>query len=132
MTGFVFSFYLLFRWGVMHRVLLVVGWCWVLYSSGFFCVSSHHLVLPRVSCLVVWGLGVSAPPPKAQGLIYWLLLVVVVSINCMNRTDVLQDPLQEDIEKDQNPVLPASEVHRSGLFGGTGHFTGPWLCKRLA
>ena len=31
----------------------LVGWCWVLYSSGFPCVSSHYLILPRVSSLVV-------------------------------------------------------------------------------
>ena len=49
MIGFVFLFCLLFRWGVLHRVLLVVGWCWVLYSSGFVCGSSHYLMLPRVS-----------------------------------------------------------------------------------
>ena len=41
-----------------------------LYSDGFVCVSSHYLILPRVSCLVVQGLGVSAPTPKAQGLIF--------------------------------------------------------------
>ena len=69
MIGFVFSFCLLFGWGVLHRVVLVVGWCWVLYSSGFFCGSSHYLILPRVSSLVVSGLGVSAPTPKARGLI---------------------------------------------------------------
>ena len=60
--------------GVLHRVLLVVGWCRVLYSSGFLCVSSHYLILPRVSSLVVRGLGVSAPTPKAQGLISVVLL----------------------------------------------------------
>ena len=49
---------LLFRWGVLHRVLLVVGWCWVLYSSGFLCVSSRVLELVlllqrlRAWCLV--------------------------------------------------------------------------------
>ena len=32
---------LLLRWSIMHRVLLVVGWCWVLYSSGFLGVSSY-------------------------------------------------------------------------------------------
>jgi len=69
MTGFVFLFCLLFRWGVLHRVLVVVGWCWVLCSSGFLCVSSHYLIPPRVISLVVWGLGVSAPTPKARGLI---------------------------------------------------------------
>ena len=25
-------------------MLLVIGWCWVLYSSGFLCVSSHYLI----------------------------------------------------------------------------------------
>ena len=58
-----------FRWGVLHRVLVVIGWCWVLYSSGFLCVSSYYLILPRVSSLVVWGLEISDPTPKAQGLI---------------------------------------------------------------
>ena len=30
------------------------SWCWVLYSSGFLCVSSHYLIPPsRVSSLVV-------------------------------------------------------------------------------
>ena len=37
----------------LHRMLLVVGWCWVLYSSGLICVSSYYLILPRVSSLVV-------------------------------------------------------------------------------
>ena len=40
-----------------------------LVSSGFLCVSSHYFILPRVSFLVVQGLGVSAPTPKVQGLI---------------------------------------------------------------
>jgi len=51
MIGFVFLFCLLFRWGVLHRVLLVVGWCQVLYSSGFLCVTSHYLILPKVTSL---------------------------------------------------------------------------------
>ena len=51
MIWFVFLFCLLFRWGILYRVLLVVGWCWVLYSGGFLCVSSHYLILPRVSSL---------------------------------------------------------------------------------
>ena len=46
-------FCLLFRWGILYRVLLVVGWCWVLYSSSFVSVSSHFLIPPRVSSLVV-------------------------------------------------------------------------------
>ena len=62
-------FCLLFRWGILHRVLLVAGWCQVLYSSSFLCVSSHYVILPTVSSLVVYGLGVSAPTSQAQGLI---------------------------------------------------------------
>lgn len=38
--------------------------------------------------------------------------------------EVLQGPLQKDMEKDQNPALSAFEVHRSGLLGEAGHFTG--------
>ena len=45
MIGFVFLFCLLFRWGLLHSVLLLVGWCRELYSSGFLCVSSHYLIL---------------------------------------------------------------------------------------
>ena len=37
--------------------------------SGFLCMSSHCLIPSRVSSLVVQGLGVSAPTPKAQALI---------------------------------------------------------------
>ena len=43
-------------------MLLVVGWRRVLYSSGFLCVGSHYLTLPRVSFLVVKGLGLSTRP----------------------------------------------------------------------
>ena len=53
MVGFIFLFCLLFRWGILHRVLLAVGWCWVLCSSGFLCGRSHYLILPRISSLVV-------------------------------------------------------------------------------
>ena len=49
MIGFVFLFCLLFRWGVLHSMLLVGGWCQVLYSSGFLYMSSHYLISPRVS-----------------------------------------------------------------------------------
>ena len=69
MIGFVFLFCLLFRCDILHRVLLVVLWCWVLYSSGFLCVSSHYSILPRVSSPVFYGLGISGPTPKAKGLI---------------------------------------------------------------
>ena len=50
-------------------MLLVVEFGQVLYSSGFLIVSSHYLILPRVSSLVVQGLRVSAATLKAQGLI---------------------------------------------------------------
>ena len=40
---------------------------WVLYSSGLLCVSSHYMILPKVTGSL--GLGVSAITPKAQGLI---------------------------------------------------------------
>ena len=42
----VFLFCLLFKWSVLYRVILVVGWCLVSYSSGFLCVSYHYLILP--------------------------------------------------------------------------------------
>ena len=42
---------------------------WVMPGLVFLCVSSHCLILSRVSSLVVWGLGVNASTPKAQGLI---------------------------------------------------------------
>ena len=51
MIWFVFLFCLLFRWGILRGVLLVVGYCWALYSNGFLCVSSHCLIFlwyPRV------------------------------------------------------------------------------------
>ena len=79
MIWFIFLFCLLFRCSILHRVLLVAGWCQVLYSSGFHCVSSHYLIPPRVSSLVVWGLGVSAPTPKAQSLslsFAWVHIIV--------------------------------------------------------
>ena len=40
-----------------------------MYSSGFLCVSSHYLIPPWVSSLVVQGLRVSAPTPKARAFI---------------------------------------------------------------
>ena len=37
----------------LSRVLLVVEWCQVLYSSGFLYVSSHYLIITRINSLVV-------------------------------------------------------------------------------
>jgi len=49
------------RWTVVDKIIIVklknnkwkIKRCWVLYSSGFVCVSSHYFVLPRVSALTV-------------------------------------------------------------------------------
>ena len=46
---------------------------WVILGLVFkwfcLCVCSYYLMLPRVSSLVIWSLGVSALIPKAEGLI---------------------------------------------------------------
>ena len=97
MVGFVFLFCLLFRWGILNRVWLVVGGCQVLHSSGFFHVNSHYLILPRVISLAVYGLGVSAPIPKAQGLIsegaFVLFLFLFDSLPFSVRPSVTRGPL---------------------------------------
>ena len=78
-------------------MLLVVGGCWVLYSSGFFHVSSHYLILPRVISLAVSGLGVRAPTPKAQGLIsegaFAVILLLLDSRPFSVRPSVTRGPL---------------------------------------
>ena len=61
--GLVSLFGLLFRWGSC------TGCFWWWYSSGFLCMSSHYLVLLRVSSLVVKGLGINDSTPKARSLI---------------------------------------------------------------
>ena len=57
---------------VLHRVLLVVGWCQVLYSSGFLCVSSYYLILPRVmaphSSTVAWKIPWIEEPGGLQSM----------------------------------------------------------------
>ena len=106
MIRFVFLLLLLFRWGVLHRVLLVVGWCQFFYSSGFLCVSSHYLILPRVSSLVVQGLGVCAPTPKAQGLIY-VWSKVLEQLITMCRTSHLNNKQN----KNANPIISRQDYH---------------------
>ena len=76
MTGFAFLFCLLFRCGVLHGVLLVVVWCWVLYSGGFVCVSSHYLILPRVekamathSGILAWKIPWTEDPGRLHGVL---------------------------------------------------------------
>ena len=39
-------------------------------------MNAQYLIHPRVSSLVVYGLEVSAPTPKAQGLIFSVFLFV--------------------------------------------------------
>ena len=80
MIWFVFLFCLLFRWGVLHRVLLIVGWCQVLYSSGVLCVSSHYVIPPRVSSLVVLILESALPFQKLRA---WSLIVEAFSLWCL-------------------------------------------------
>ena len=64
----IFAFFVVYlRWPAQGATF--DGWYWVLYSSGFLCVSFHSFILPKASSLVVWGLGVCAATPKAQGLI---------------------------------------------------------------
>ena len=69
-TGFALSFCLLLRWGVLHRVLLMVGWCQVLYWSRFLCLSSYCLILPKVRSLVVYSWS-QCPLSKGSGLDLW-------------------------------------------------------------
>ena len=66
----------MFGCSTLHRVLLAVGWCQVLYSSGCLCGSSHYLILPRVSSLVVYGLGSVFPLQRFRA---WSLLEWPVS-----------------------------------------------------
>ena len=61
-------FCLLFRWGLLHRLLLVDEWCHVLYLRGFLYVSSQYLILPMASSLVV-GFCSQCSHFKTQGLI---------------------------------------------------------------
>ena len=49
------------------------SWMWLGLIFRWFCLCEFSL-LPRVSSLVVSGLGVSVPTPKAQGLISELSL----------------------------------------------------------
>ena len=69
MIGFVFLFCLFFRWGVLHRVLLVAGWCQVLIQVvSFVWVLSiwYHLGLLSGN-LGSWS---QCSHSKAQGLIF--------------------------------------------------------------
>ena len=54
---FVFSFCSLFRWGILHRALLVVGWCQVWYYSGFLCFFLTQYKAEWGGNPVCWWLG---------------------------------------------------------------------------
>ena len=45
------------------------GWMMLGLVFKWFPLCEFYLILPRVSSLIVSGLGASAPTPKAQGLI---------------------------------------------------------------
>ena len=53
MIGFVFSCCSLFRWDVLHRVLLVVGWCQVLYSGSTIPKLQLPVIVPSGVCMAV-------------------------------------------------------------------------------
>ena len=102
MIWFVFLFYLLFRWGILHSVQLVVGWCRVLYSSGFLCVTSHYLILPRVSSLVV-GSWSQCSHCKGSGLDLFRSLHSVAHY-WLNKADPSQEVLLWADLENTNPI----------------------------
>ena len=60
----------------------------------FSFVSSYYLILPRVSSLVVQGLGVSVPIPKAQGLISgkWFVMALRESKTNIQKGETKNEP----------------------------------------
>ena len=138
MTEFVFLFCLLFRWGVLHRVL--VGWCQVLYFSGFLCVSSHYLIPTRVSTLVVEGTWSQCSHSKGSGLdlcyviLSKLLNVAKPQLNQQQSTDWKYHLLLSGVLSCQsiNKVSFWEEFEFSVVFffffsWGTLH-SSSWLC----
>ena len=67
----IFIFLLLFRWGLLHKALPVLGWFRVLHSGGFLCVISHYLRL--VIELVLWMSRVLGSVLPLQMLRAWSL-----------------------------------------------------------
>ena len=92
-------------------------WCWVLYSSGFLCGSSHYLILPRVCSMVVSGLGVSAPTPKAQGLISgqeqrfykWFVMALSEMKTHTPKWETTDDPQTNDSYKIRQVIIKIIE-----------------------
>ena len=66
MIWFVF---LLFRWGILHRVLLVVGWCQVLYSVQFSCSVVSDSATPWIAaCQASLSITNSQSLPKLMSI----------------------------------------------------------------
>ena len=73
-------------------------------------MSSHYLILPRVSSLVVKGLGVSAPTPKAQGLISgqerrfhkWLVMALSEIKTNIQKRETKDDPDKWQLQNQAN------------------------------
>ena len=132
MICFVFSFFLLFRWGLLHRALLVVGWFWVLYSGGFLCVTSHYLRL--VLELVLWFSRVLESVLPLQMLRAWSLSKDQPTSNLQREiSPEMKGPLLEFKKQctrtqwsSRSLVLPAlwtgllglKQMTRGSVFGG--------------
>ena len=61
----VFLFCFLFRWGILHRVLLVVGWCRILYSVvSFVWVLTiwHSSAMATHSSVLAWRIPGTGEP----------------------------------------------------------------------
>ena len=120
MIGFVFLFCLLFRWGILHRVLLVVGWCWVLYSSGFLCGSSHYLILPKVSYLVgSWSQCSNSNCFQLFVTLWTVAHQVLLSVECSRQEygSRLPCPPPRDLpDPGIRPASPASPALAGRLF----------------
>ena len=86
-----------------------------LYSYGFLCVSSHYLILPRISSLVAQSLGVSAPTPKAQGLILFPVKQYQfspVAQSCLTLCDPMNRSTPGLPVHHQLPEFTQTHVHR--------------------
>ena len=83
MIGYVFLFHLLFRWSLLHKVPLVVGWyrsciqvvsfLWVLtilYSLGFTAIGWFHLYILR---LLIFLPAILIPPCASSSPVFLMM-----------------------------------------------------------
>ena len=82
-------------------------------------MSSHYLILPRVSSLIVEGLGVSAPTPKAQSLIsgqeqrfpkWFLMALSEIKTNTPKR-ETKDEPQTNGSYKIRQIIMKIIEIH---------------------